>query len=128
MTTKLDEVVDRYVKLRDRKKDLKTEFDKKTEAIDAAMEKLENFLLKTMSEQGVDSVKTGAGTAYISVKSSATVGDRDAFIQYIRDNDAWALLDVKANKTAVQEYRTEQDNLPPGVNWSEMRAVNIRRS
>lgn len=128
MSAKLDEVVDRYVKLRDRKKDLKDEFDKKAEAIDEALKKLENYLLRTLNESGAESVRTTAGTAYINVKTSATVADRDQFMQYVRENDAWVLLDVKANKTAVQEFRDANQDIPPGVNWTEMRAVGVRRS
>mgnify|MGYP000993836038 CR=1 FL=1 len=128
MSAQIDQILERYVALRDRKKELKDDYDNKVEAVDQALEKLENFLLKTMADQGVDSVKTAHGTAYISLKTSATVADRDAFMDYIRTNDEWAMLDVKVNKTAVKEYRDAQDSLPPGVNWSETRAVNVRRA
>jgi len=128
MTAQIDQILERYVALRDRKKEMKDEYDSKVEAVDQALEKLENFLLKTMADQGVDSVKTSHGTAYISLKTSATVADRDAFMDYIRTNEEWAMLDVKVNKTAVKEYRDATDTLPPGVNWSETRAVNVRRA
>lgn len=128
MSTKLDEVVSRYVTLRDQKKVLKDQFDASVADIDTALEKLENYLLKNLQAQGVESVKTSAGTAYIANKTSATVGDREAFVAWIKSTDNWAVADVKANKTAIKEFRDEHDNLPPGVNWTEMRAVGVRRS
>jgi hypothetical protein len=123
----LDKIVEAYIKLRDRKAEMKKEYDAKVEAIDNGLAKLENFLLNTLNAQGVQSIKTAIGTAYKTTKTSATVGNRDEFMEYVRENDAWVLLDVKANKTAVTEYKEQHKALPPGVTWREEVAVNVRR-
>jgi hypothetical protein len=124
---KLDAIVERYIQLRDKKAEMKKAFDKSVEDIDNALAKLENFLLGTLQSQGVDSVKTPAGTAYRTTKTSATVEDWDAALAFIKENDAWNMLDKKVNKTAVVEYKDAHKALPPGVKWREEFAVNVRR-
>ena len=125
---KLDEIVARYIALRDKKAELKAEYDAKVAKIDEALERIENHLLKFMTEAGVESVRTSAGTPYISRRTSATVADWDSFFGWVREHEAWGMLERRASKTAVQEYRDEHDDLPPGINWREERVVNIKRS
>lgn len=124
----ITEVVEKYIALRDKKTALKREYEAKVEAIDQMLDKVEALLLANMQEQGVDSYKTSAGTAYKSVRASASVADRESFMRFIQETGEWSMLDVRANKTAVQEYREANNDLPPGVNWSEQIVVNIRRS
>jgi len=128
VVTTVDAVVERYIKLRDRKKEMKSEFDKKVEVIDTALERCEAFLLNLLNSQGAESIRTSFGTAYVSLKTSASVSDREAFLGYVREHNEWSMLDVRANKTVIDEYRREKEDLPPGVNWSAIRSVNIRRS
>lgn len=124
----VDEIVARYIALRDKKAEIKAKYDAEVEAIDAAMERVENYLLKLMTELGVESIRTSAGTPYISRRTSATVADWDSFLSWVRSNGEWAMLERRANKTVVQTWRDEHNDLPPGINWREERVVNIKRS
>jgi hypothetical protein len=38
------------------------------------------------------------------------------------------MLERRASKSAVEQYRDTNDELPPGLNWREEITVNIRRS
>ncbi|MFN9029617.1 MAG: hypothetical protein ACK54C_02205 [Betaproteobacteria bacterium] len=125
---KLDDLIGRYVKLRDKKDALKKKFDEDAAALDAAMEKVENFLLNHFNMTGADSVKTPFGTAYKQRRTSATVADRDSFVNFCQTNSLMHLIDVRVGKKAVEEYRDEKNDLPPGINYSEFWVVNIRRS
>jgi len=125
---KLSELVGKYIELRDKKSQFKAEYDAKVAKIDDALEKIEGTLLKTFDTAGMDSVKTEAGTAYTTTRSSASVADKDAFLQHIKANDDWQLMEIRAAKTAVEQYKEANDDLPPGVNWREERVVNIRRN
>lgn len=124
----LEPIIDRYIKLRDAEAALKKEYEEKAAPVKAGREKIENYLLKVMAEQGADSIKTPAGTAYISVKSNASVADWDATLEFIREGDHWGMLERRVAKAYVEQYRSEHNDLPPGINWTEFRAVNIRRS
>jgi phosphopantetheine adenylyltransferase len=124
----IDNVVDAYVKLRDRKAQLKKEHDAKVAPIAEKMAQIEAFLLTQAKNQGVQSFKTEAGTAYKSQDTSVTVADKDAYLRFINENNFWHGLDVKANKTAVIEYMAEHDgDLPPGLNYRAEDVINVRR-
>ena len=85
-------------------------------------------LLQIFEETGSKSFSTPNGTAYASVRTSASVDDKEAFMEYVKNTEQWPLLEVRASKTAVQQHRDIHEDLPPGVNWREERVVNIRRS
>lgn len=120
-------IVEKYIALRDKKAAIKAEYDARIAKIDEVMDKVEAALLKHFDEVGIDAVKTGAGTAYTSVKTSATVADWDMYLSFVKAQEAWQLLERRVAKKAVEEYREVNGDLPPGVNWSEERVVNIRR-
>lgn len=76
---KLDELVANYIKLRDKKSQLKKQYDEKVAKVDAVMDKMEAIILKTFQDSGIDSARTDAGTAYISTRTSASVASRRSF-------------------------------------------------
>lgn len=126
---KLSEAVSLYIKLRDQKAQLKAEFDVKVSPVQEKMDKLEAKLLDVFNQTGMDSVKTEFGTAYASTRTTASVADRDAFMDFVKGKQEWSLLEVRVNKTAVDQFRSANDDeLPPGINVREERVVNIRRS
>lgn len=122
-------VIRRYVLLRDHKSELKKAFEESVASIDAGLDKIENFLLKQLSEQGSESIKTPFGTAYISVKTNVSIKDAEVFKAFARAQpDPFAFFDNKANKTAVEEYSKEHNDVPPGIGVTKFQTVNIRRS
>lgn len=122
------QIVERYVALRDKKAEMKKAFDESVKDIDGALERIENFLLARMQELGVESVRTPFGTPYISKRTSASVADWEAVLDFIKANDEWPMLERRVNKAVVATWREEHNDLPPGLNWVEERVVNIRRS
>lgn len=125
---KMSELVAKYIQLRDKKAEYKAEYDTKVAKIEEVLDKIEAKFLQVFEESGMDSVKTEAGTAYKSTKVSVTTGDKDAFMEFVRTNDEWPLLEVRPSKAAVEQYREQHDDLPPGINWRAEQVVNIRRS
>lgn len=126
---KLSEAVTLYIQLRDKKAQMKSDFDALVAPINEKMDKLEAKLLDVFNKTGMDSVKTEHGTAYTAVRTTASVADREAFMDFVKANEEWSLLEVRASKTAIEQFRDSNDNeLPPGVNIRSERVVNIRRS
>lgn len=125
---KLSEAVSIYIKMRDKKAQMKAEFDASVAPLNEKMEKLEAKLLDVFNKTGMDSVKTEFGTAYTTTRVTASVADRDIFMTHVRENDDWALLEVRASKSAVEQYRENNNDLPPGISMREERVVNVRRS
>lgn len=125
---KLNELVEKYIAVRDRKSKLKAEYDGKVAELDAVLDKIEAVLLKTFQDTGMDSVKTANGTAYRSMRTQASVADWDVFITHVKQNDAYELLERRCSKTGIEQYRAANDDIPPGINVRTEQVVNIRRS
>lgn len=126
--SRVDDIVAAYVRLRDQKAELKAQQAEAMKPYDEALAKLEAEALQILSDTGVESMKTSAGTVYKSVATSATVQDKSAFMDYIREHQAFDLLDVRANKTAVQDFVTENQDTPPGVVIRREMKVGFRRA
>jgi 3-methyladenine DNA glycosylase AlkD len=124
---KIDEMVAGYVQLRERKARLKADCDAATAPVQKLMDEIEALILKHFQENGMDSAKTPFGTAYTTLRTSATVADREAFRTFVEGRNAWDLVDMRANKTAVEQFREANKEIPPGLNWREERCVNIRK-
>jgi phage host-nuclease inhibitor protein Gam len=126
---KLSEAVSLYIQLRDKKAEMKAEFDASIAPLNDKMDKLEAKLLDVFNKTGMDSVKTEHGTAYTAVRTTASVADREAFMEFVKANEEWSLIEVRAAKTAIEQFRDNNDDaLPPGINIRSERVVNIRRS
>lgn len=125
---KLDLIVERYVQLRDRRAQMKAAYEASVADITTGMNRLENAILATLNEQGAESFRTAHGTAYKSTSTSATVADWDSLLGFVRENDRWDMLEKRVSKTAVDQFRAANDDLPPGINYRESVSVGVRRS
>jgi hypothetical protein len=124
----IKEIVSKYIELRDLKAQMKKEADAAVRPVQDAMDQLEAVILSNLDELGTEAFKTEAGTAYVSTRTSVTVADWDGFFGFVKDKEAWHLLNHAAGKTAVEEYAKETGDLPPGLNFRVERTVNVRRS
>lgn len=121
-------LVQAYISLRDARAQRKSAYKAADAEDKKRQDKIEAEFLRRFNERGVDSVAArGIGTAYVSVQTSATVGDWDSVLRYIKDNGAWEMLEHRVSKSAVEQYREVNNDIPPGVNWAEARVVNVRR-
>lgn len=125
-----DECIGQYVKLRDLASERKEAHKKELEPITEAMAALEEAMLAQLNSIGADNLTSKSGTVYKTKKESASVADMEAFWAYVVATGSWHLLDKKANVTGCREYidnKVDQGNAPPGVNFSSMNKVNVRR-
>ena len=125
---KLNDLVGKYIELRDKKSELKAEYDLKVAKIDAVLDKIEAKLLDVFDNTGMDSCRTEFGTAYTSTRNTASVADREVFMNFVKSNEEWPLLEVRVSKSGAEQFKEANEELPPGVNWRSERIVNIRRS
>jgi hypothetical protein len=123
----MEDIVAKYIELRDAKKVLKDRYDAKKASIDATLLRFEGAILKWMQANAIDNIKTASGTAYQTPQTSVTVADWPAFLGWVQNTGSWEMLNQAANKTAVSTYKAENQDLPPGVNYREAITVNIRK-
>lgn len=123
-----DELVHVFITLREHRAKLKAAYDNADAETKAKQEKIQGLMLTRFNESGMESMRTKYGTAYKQTKSFATVGDKDTFFNYVKEHDAYELLEARCSKTAVDQYKVANNDVPPGVNYREEIVVNIRRS
>lgn len=117
-----NKLIDTYVKLRDKKKSMQDDFKAQLEPVEEGLMKVESKLMQMMQDVGVDKLAGAAGTAFVKVNVSMTVADWDEVIGYVKENDAYDLLEKRVSKTAAQERGDV-----PGLAISQTRVVQIRR-
>ena len=125
---KIDELAEKYAKIRDKVAELEAAHKEKLAPFKAAMDKIEQHMLGMFNEQGTENAKTAFGTFYKQAATSATVADKATFREYVTANDRWDAVDMRAQKTAVNEFIETSQEPPPGVNWSSTYKVNFRKS
>jgi len=126
---KISEAVEIYIKMRDKKAQMKAAYEASVAPLTEKMNKLEAKLLHIFNETGMDSVKTPLGTAYTSTRTSVSIADRDAFTNFVKETGDFNMLELRPSRTAVPEFADMNGGeLPPGINVSITRTVNVRRS
>jgi hypothetical protein len=123
-----EQLVETYVKLRDAKKVADDAHKQKMAKVNEALSKLEGKLLTELNASGAESIRTNAGTAFKSTKTSATVADWDATLQFVLEHGMYNMLEKRVSKQAVEEFKAEHNDLPPGVTWREELTISVRRS
>jgi hypothetical protein len=127
MSNNINDLVSQFVALRDKKSELMAGAKDLAARLDDRMGELTSKILKAMDEQGMESVRTEAGTAYKSTKRSVSVGGWDEFLPWLRATENWHMLNRAANKTAVLEYLEEHEELPPGINSYSELTIGVNR-
>ena len=117
-----------YIKLRDKIAAVKDAQAAQLKPFTDAMKLLESGILADLSAAGVDSMKSDAGTAYTVVHTSATVPEWSKTLDYIREHEAWELLEARVSKTAALAIVEETGAPIPGVKITQAVTLNVRRS
>lgn len=124
---KVDDLVDKYIKLRDLKDRVKAEYSEKESRIVAKMDVIEKELMTFLNQTGQESGSTKAGTFFKRHTTSAKVIDRDVFFQFVLSNEATNFLESRVNKTAVEEYIETHGEVPPGVDVVRAVSISVNR-
>lgn len=124
----METVVQKYIELRNLKTRINDKAKAETAKVKEKMDKLEAFILQQAEKQGVDSFKTKAGTAFVTSNDYAKVADWDSVLEFIKQEDAYDLLDHRVNKTAIRSYIDEHDTTPPGVDYGSLKVARIRKA
>ena len=117
-----------FIGLRDRRARRKADFQLDDVDDKEKQEKIEIEFLRRFNKRGIDNVSArGVGTAYRSVRASARVADWDSLLEFIQKEGAWEMLERRVSKVAVEQFKAETNDLPPGVDWGETQVINFRR-
>lgn len=127
MSVTVDDVVAAYLKLRNKKEAIEAEMKDQVKVLKEKMEQFEAWIKDQADAQGVTSFKTKHGTAFLTTTDYANVADWDAVLGFIRENEAYDMLEKRISKVAVRGYIDANKAVPPGVNYGTKLEVNIRK-
>lgn len=126
----IDELVAKYIHMREKKSRLKQKYDEAAAKIDKDMEKMEAVLLKFFQDYGIDSLETKAGRAYLSTRASATVADRDAFFGWVlaAPDERLTFVESRIKKAMIEQFKEVNGSFPPGVTYQTELVVGVRQA
>lgn len=68
----------------------------------------------------------GLGTGYFTKHVSATVANPGAFWDFVKENQAWDLVETRAAAKAVESYINGNNAPVPGVNFNATQVFKVR--
>ena len=124
-----EEMIARYIKLRDKVDMLNKAFDESLAPYKAGMQAIEGQVTIEMDNLGVDSIKcNGVGTAFRKTTLSVKVEDREAFMDFVFDGRREGFLTSHVAKEAVEEYIESHKSSPPGIAVVPILKTQFRRA
>jgi hypothetical protein len=124
-----DKLAKVYIKMRDALQQLEREHEERVANIKSQMELVENELMEICKATGADSIKTPHGTVIRSVKTRYWTSDWESMHEFIRQHDAYDLLERRVHQTNMKTWLEENPNfLPQGLNSESRYSVTVRRS
>lgn len=118
----LDEAIRRHRMISDKEAQLKREREVVDDKLKRAKSELAAIIMAKLNEQGVESARTLAGTAFKAEVCRWEVKDRDEFMAFAVENPSF--LPASVNKKSADEYLEENGEAPPGCN--PKRFIEIR--
>lgn len=123
------ELVTCYIKMRDKRAELKKRYEEQDGVIKADMEVIEQQLLKICKDTGVNSFRTDAGTAIRSSKTYYWTSDWEAMHELVIKQQRPDLLERRISQSTMKEYLEHHPNdIPAGLNVESKYIVIVRRA
>lgn len=111
-----------YVKIRDRRRDLA----KQDEELKEQLDMVSSQLLEICKAQGAATIRTEHGTVSRRITKNYWTSDWDSFYKFIKEKDAFALLQQRINSSNMAQFLEENPDLhPPGLNADVNQTVVI---
>lgn len=113
----------------DRKMNSKlAELQDQMDEIEAQQKEVRGVILEMMKEQGVDSVRTKAGTVTRSIRERYWTNDWAVLHPYILEHGAIDLLEKRIHQTNMRDWiESHPNDYPPGLNLDREYAITIRK-
>jgi hypothetical protein len=125
----LDKLTKAYLKLRDQRAELKQRFQAEDEELEVQMQMLQEEMLNICKQNNATSIRTEHGTVIRQVKSRYWTNDWDSMYTFIREHEAFGLLEKRLHQTHMKEFLSENPNLlPMGLNVESEYTITVRRS
>lgn len=128
VTDDMEKRTRQFIEVRDTLKRMDAEHKEKCKPLREIQEVLAGRIQAFMTANGLENLRTNAGTCYTTTRRTASLADPEAFMRYVIEHNAFDLMDRRANSTAVQDFVKKNHALPPGCNLSSIETVGVRRA
>jgi len=119
-----DKMVSAYINIRSAIQQKEQEIKELKETQEA----IANQMLEMFSENNLDSIKTQYGTASRLVHSSYWTSDWESMYEFIRENDAYHLLEKRIHNGNMREFLNDNpDSLPIGLQLNTKYVISVRK-
>ena len=117
-----------YIKMRERRSQLKAAFTKEDDQLKAKQAQVASALLEFCKTNDIKSSKTGAGTFTRTVKTRYWTGDWEEMNKFIIENNLPEFYTKSLNQTSVKNYLEENpDSIPKGLNVDTEYVISVRK-
>ena len=124
----IDKLTRVFVKMRDAKAELASEFKKREQELNEKMDAIKSAMLEYCKEHNVESVRTEAGLIYRTTKTRYWTSDWESMHGFIVEHNLPHLLEKRLNQSAVKELLEESPDLvPPGLNADSEYSITVRK-
>ena len=123
------QLIKKYIECRDSVTKITERHNQELLPYKNGMTLIEGLLAEEINKQESLSIKTEFGTAYRSTMTSFKVADREAWFDWVINNDHRDMLTAAVAKDAVKAFMEENGGTPPpGLNMTQIYNINILRS
>jgi len=113
-----------YTKIRDKRRELSKQDDALKEQLDVISQQL----LEICKTQGASTIRTEHGTVSRRVAKNYWTSDWGSFFQFVKEHDAFSLLQQRINNANMATFLEENpDMCPPGMNAEVTQTVVITK-
>jgi len=130
MTTDIsvEKLVKVYIKMRDKHTEMSREYQEQEKLLKGKMAKIKEALLDHCKEHNVDSVRTGEGLFFRTVRQNYWTSDWESMGKFVVEHNAPELLEKRLHQGNIKQFLEENPTLlPPGINVDSEYSVTIRR-
>lgn len=124
----VNKLVTAYVNIRDKRDELRREYNDADAGLSEKIEKIKGVLLALYKERGVESLRTAAGTATRMVKTRYSAPDWTAFVEFVKENDAIDLLEKRIAQTNFRQFVEENPDVVVPVRADSEYTIRVTRA
>lgn len=128
MEVSVDKLTEVYLKIKARREQLSRDFRKQDDDLKEKQEKIKRALLNHCKENGVESVRTSAGTFFRSKKTKYWTSDWESMYKFIIEHKVPEFFTKQLNQTNVKQFLEENpEAVPPGLNSDTEYVISVRK-
>src|SRR6056297_1037281 len=124
----IDKMTRIYLKIRDKRRELATEFKEADKKLEEQLNAVKAALLDHCKEHNVDSVRTSEGLFYRTVKTRYWTSDWESMHKFVLEHEAPEFFEKRLNQGVVKEFLEENpEAVPPGLNVDSEYVITVRK-